>query len=286
MFEAHDADGLTDAKRVIELAGGRNFRDLGGYSAGGNRRVRRGLLYRSGTLSNLTLEDHARLRDMGIRMLCDFRTRHEREREPVSWDGDGRVALGWDYDPRLVSVSALLAGAQRATPVETPAGAALRPSAQLARGAMMELYRRLPVHLAEPYAALFERLSAGDLPLVFGCAAGKDRTGVAAALVLSCLGVPWETIVADFTLTNELVDLEQVLFQDPRGGIGLDDEYRQLARVGREIRAPFLDASPEYLAAAFEQIRRDHGSIDEYLRVRLGVDEARSARIRAHLLEG
>jgi protein-tyrosine phosphatase len=264
-------------RRVIALEGGRNFRDLGGYAAGENQQVRWGRLYRSGSLSNLTASDHAALRSRGIRVLCDFRTRCEREREVVDWSGDGRMLLAWDYDPRLVSVRALLAGAG----VSIQSGL----SPQVARLAMIELYRRLPTGLAEPYAALFERLAADDLPLVFACAAGKDRTGVAAALVLSCLGVPWDVIVADFTLTNQVVDLEQVLFRHPRRGVGLEDEHGQLARVDRETRAPFLEASPEYLAAAFAQIRQDHGSIEEYLRARLGVDPAKSARIRERLLE-
>jgi len=264
-------------QRVIALEGGRNFRDLGGYAAGENRRVRWGRLYRSGSLSNVTPTGHAALRTRGIRVLCDFRTRRERERELVDWNGDGRVLLAWDYDPKLVSVRALLADAG------VSAHSGLSP--QLARRAMIELYRRLPTRLAGPYAALFERLAAGDLPLVFGCAAGKDRTGVAAALVLSCLGVPWEVIVGDYTLTNQVVDLEQALFQNPRRSVGLEDEHGQLARVDRDARAPFLEAHPEYLAAAFEQINHDHGSIEGYLCTRLGVDPAKSVRIREHLLE-
>jgi protein-tyrosine phosphatase len=264
-------------RRVIALEGGRNFRDLGGYAAGENLRVRWGRLYRSGSLSNVTPDGHAALRSRGIRVLCDLRTRREREREAVDWSGDGRVLLAWDYDPKLVSVRALLADAG------VSAQSGLSP--QLARRAMIELYRRLPTGLAEPYAALFERLAAGDLPLVFGCAAGKDRTGLAAALVLSCLGVPRDVIVEDFILTNQVVDLDRVLFQDPRRSVGLDDEHGQLARVDPSTRAPFLEASPEYLAAAFEQINQDHGSIEEYLRSRLGVDPAKSARIREHLLE-
>lgn len=264
-------------QRLIALEGGRNFRDLGGYVTGEGRRVRWERLYRSGVMSYLTAGDHAALRSRGIRFLCDFRTRREREREVVDWDGDGRVRLEWDYDPRTVSVRALLADAG----VSTESGLS-RP---IARAAMLELYRRLPTRLAEPYAALFERLAAGDLPLIFGCAAGKDRTGVAAALVLTCLGVPWDVIVGDFTLTNQIVDLEQVLFQDPRRSVGLEDERGQLARLSRDARAPFLEAAPEYLAAAFDQIRLEHGSIDEFLRAHLGVDTAKSTRIREQLLE-
>lgn len=264
-------------QRVIALEGGRNFRDLGGYTTYDNRRVRWGRLYRSGAMSYLTPDDHATLRSRGIRVLCDLRTRREREREAVDWDGEGRVRLEWDYDPRFISLRALLADAG----VSVQSGLSI----PIARVAMVELYRQLPTRLAEPYAALFERLAADDLPLVFGCSAGKDRTGVAAALVLACLGVPWETIVADFTLTNQVVDLEKVLFQDPRRSVGLEDEQGQLARLGREARAPFLEAAPEYLEAAFEQIHRDHSSVEEFLRTRLGVDAAKSVRIREHLLE-
>ena len=264
-------------QRVIALEGGRNFRDLGGYATVDDRRVRWGRLYRSGAMSYLTPNDHAALRSRGIRLLCDFRTRREREREAVDWDGEGRVRLEWDYDPRLVSVRALL----------TDAGVSVQSglSTPIARAAMFELYRQLPTRLAEPYAALFERLAADDLPLVFACSAGKDRTGVAAALVLACLGVPWDAIVADFTLTNHVVDLEQVLFQDPRRSVGLEDEHGQLVRLGHEARTPFLDAAPDYLAAAFEQIHRDHGSVEEFLRTKLGVDAAKTLRIRGHLLE-
>ena len=70
-------------QRVIALQGGRNFRDLGGYATLDNRRVRWGRLYRSGAMSYLTPQDHAALRSRGIRVLCDFRTRREREREAV-----------------------------------------------------------------------------------------------------------------------------------------------------------------------------------------------------------
>lgn len=264
-------------QRVIALEGGRNFRDLGGYPAGEKQRVRWGRLYRSGTLSNVTPAGHATLRELGIRVLCDFRTQREREREVVDWTGDGRTLLAWDYDPKLVSVRALLSSAG----VSRDSG--LTPAA--ARRAMIELYRELPTRLAEPYSSLFARLAAGDLPLVFGCAAGKDRTGVAAALVLSALGVSREIILNDYTLTNQVVDLEQVLFRDPRRSIGLEDEHGQLARVDRGARAPFLEASAEYLAATFERIESDHGSVDEYLRARLDVGPAQLASIREHLLE-
>jgi protein-tyrosine phosphatase len=263
-------------QRVIALEGGRNFRDLGGYPAGEKKRVRWRRLYRSGTLSNVTAAGHAELRARGIRVLCDFRTQREREREVADWSGEGRTLLAWDYDPKLVSVRALLSSAGVSHSGLTSA---------VARCAMLELYRRLPTRLAEPYAALFARLADGDLPLIFGCAAGKDRTGVAAALILSALDVSREVIVSDYTLTNQLVDLEQVLFRDPRRSIGLEDEHGQLAQVDRSTRAPFLEASPEYLAATFEQIESDHGSVDAYLRTQLGVGPPQLASIREHLLE-
>jgi protein-tyrosine phosphatase len=151
---------------------------------------------------------------------------------------------------------------------------------------MMRLYRALPEHLAVAYAGLFARLAAGDLPLVFACAAGKDRTGLAAALVLTALGVPRELVIEDFRLTETAVDLERVLLQRPDRGLGLDADRAGLAAVSRETRAPLLAADPEYLVTALAQIESAYGSVAEYLRARLGVDAASLAAIRSHLLEG
>jgi protein-tyrosine phosphatase len=257
-------------KRLIPLQGGRNFRDLGGYVTSDGRRVRWGRLFRSGVMSYLTAQDHEYLEPIGIRVLCDFRTRREREYEPTRWGPRTVSYLQWDYDARNVSLRAFLPGNDF--------------SPEIARSAMKELYRKFPSRFQEQYAGLFKKLAAGEVPLVFSCSAGKDRTGLAAALLLASLGVIPEQVMADYVLTDSAVDLEKALFAHPRTSVGLDD-HSHLAAVSRESRAPLLKALPEYLQAAFEQIERDHGSLSAYVRAALGVNDEMLQGIRTHLLE-
>src|SRR5277367_3290667 len=96
--------------RMIPLQGGRNFRDLGGYTTTDGRRIRWGRVFRSGVMSYLTERDHDRLRPLGIRTVCDFRSPREREREPIRWGSDPVNVLHWDYDPREVSLRAFITG--------------------------------------------------------------------------------------------------------------------------------------------------------------------------------
>jgi protein-tyrosine phosphatase len=258
-------------ERVIPLVGGLNFRDLGGYETSDGQRVRWRRLFRAGAMSNLTAADEARVQGLGIRVLCDFRTRDERQRDLVTWAGSDIVRMEWDYDSRHISVRR----------EQTADGF----SAETARSAMLDFYRMLPTRFEQQYAALFSKLAAGSVPLVFGCSAGKDRTGMAAALVLSSLGVQREQIMADFTLTDRVVDFERILFQNPTRSLGLDEDRRFLLRLSPQDRAPLLRAAPEYLEAAFDQLRHDHGSVETYLQKRLNVTEAALQSIRAHLLE-
>jgi protein-tyrosine phosphatase len=151
--------------------------------------------------------------------------------------------------------------------------------------AMRGLYKSLPTHFAVPYRAIFARLLAGHLPLVFSCSAGKDRTGLAAALVLTALGVSWEDVVHDYCLTNELIDLERAFFTHPGGSVGLDDPQGNFAKLPPQVRAPLLRANPAYLEAAFEAIESEHGSFAAYRRAILGISDEQLEVIRAHLLE-
>jgi protein-tyrosine phosphatase len=258
-------------QRVLPLQGGRNFRDLGGYTTADGRRVRWGRVFRSGVMSYLTDEDHTYLEPMGIRTVCDFRTLRERQREPIRW-GPGRVEiLEWDYDARNVSLRAYLTDGEF--------------SADVARATMSALYRKIPIIFKTQYSALFDQLASGDLPLVFNCSAGKDRTGLAAALLLLSLGVSRDQVMADYVLTDSAVDLEKELFAHSRGSVGLGDDHSYLQKVAHEARMPLLRALPEYLDAAFDQLQTDHGSVADFVRDVLGVGEDKLERIRARVLE-
>jgi len=262
----------SDARRQPALEGARNFRDLGGYRSLDGRRVRWGQLYRSGALADLTVAGQEQVAALGIRTALDFRSPAERRREPSPWDVGSVATLHWDYDFGDVSLRGILA----ASSDFSVAGM---------RAAMLELYRRLPDLFAAPYAGLFEQLAHGQLPLVFHCAAGKDRTGVAAALVLASLEIPHATIISDYTLTNTAIDLETVLARRWRNSIGVANDHAHLSQITPEVRRPLLEARPEYLQAALEQMQSAHGSLQGYLAERLGVSTEALREIRARLLE-
>jgi protein-tyrosine phosphatase len=260
-----------ETKRLVPLQGGRNFRDMGGYAAAEGRRVRWNRLYRSGVLTHLTDQDRQHLASLGIRVVADFRTPRERREAAIRWHAGQTKHLHWEYETERFSVGSLLQDSEVSAPGM--------------ERAMIGLYQKLPTHFAVPYAAIFGHLTDGELPLVFSCSAGKDRTGLAAALILTSLGVSWADVLHDYCLTNELVDLERAFFSHPGGSVGLDDPQGNFARLPTLVRAPLLRASPAYLEAAFEAIERDHGSVARYRQSVLGISDAQLDIIRGHLLE-
>jgi protein-tyrosine phosphatase len=120
----------------------------------------------------LTVGDIDVIDRLGIRLVIDFRATHERE----CWPSRG-VFPTWarDYDTSNADLGRMLRNP--ATTVDK------------CRATMVRTYRDLPEEQAESYTELFHRIAAGDLPILFHCAVGKDRTGVAAALLLALLGV-------------------------------------------------------------------------------------------------
>ena len=115
------------------------------------------------------------------------------------------------------------------------------------------------------------------MPALFHCTAGKDRTGFAAALVLLALGVPRETVLEDYLLTNRYRERfdRRVLRWVP---------LASLFRTRAEDMRPLLEARPEYLEAAFQVMEEEYGGVDGYLERGLGVDARLRAQLEANLL--
>jgi protein-tyrosine phosphatase len=118
---------------------------------------------------------------------------------------------------------------------------------------------------------------------VVHCAAGKDRTGIAIALLLTLLDVPLETIVEDYLLTNRCGILQFALAQHQLK-LGQADGDHPLLTMPDDIRRVLFAAHGDYLHAAFDQIAHDHGDILKYLRGEVGVDDAMRSRVQAALL--
>ena len=173
--------------QLLPLEGGLNFRDLGGYPSEDGRRIRWGQLFRSGTMHRLTDADYRHLETLGIKVVYDLRSTLERREAPTDWRAAPAEYLFRDYE----NTSTALADLGEAA------------TADAVRELMIRAYVRMPTTHRDAYRELFARLVKADVPLVFNCAAGKDRTGVAAALVLSALEVRRDIIVNDFTALSE-----------------------------------------------------------------------------------
>jgi protein-tyrosine phosphatase len=125
---------------------------------------------------------------------------------------------------------------------------------------------------------LFGHLENGDLPLVFNCTAGKDRTGVAAALILTAVGVPHELIIEDYLLSERCFDRScEIILEGSLATL--------FAGVDRSIWEPLMRVHADYLSAAFDEIDRSHGSVDRYFAKELNLSESARARIRLNLLD-
>lgn len=251
--------------RFYDVPGGLNFRDLGGYDTIDGRRVRYGQLFRSGLMSNFDEQAIGEIAALGIRSVCDLRAREEREKHPSHWlsGRDIHQSLREDSDG-----SGDLLTFYRA--IEAAPGSA--------REVMLRGYRTMPYTLAPAYRSLFERLLAGEVPLVFHCAGGKDRTGIAAALVLTALGVPRDMVMRDYQTTDRLYDQLFAVMREQTDGI-LDVERN------REIWAPLLVCHTDYLEATFAEMAKRDGGVEGYLRAHAGVDDKAMQQLRDALTE-
>ena len=244
-----------------------NFRDYGGYAAGRDR-IARGRLYRSAHQARATEADLEHLAKLNLATVVDLRRPSERReqpsRRPATWGG--RV-IESDHDDGG----------------EAPHITFLRTcylTETSGRRFMTDTYRRLPFEPAhvDLFRRYFHALGEDGGPILIHCAAGKDRTGLLAALTHSLLGVSRDDLIADYLLTNTAVDLE-----GRAEGIAkkLTEMTGRAASHGAVVA--FLGVEADYLDGAFAEITTRHGSPAAYLDQVLGVDAALAARIRARL---
>lgn len=245
--------------RVLPLQGGRNFRDLGGYRTADGRTVKWGLLYRSGQMHDLTPADYVTLQKLGIRTVCDFRDARERTTEPTLWPAGQRPkVLSDDY---ALDMSSL----------RLPGDPSTWTHEQVVT-AMTATYPKLLDQFNGQYARMFAELLAGDVPLAFHCTAGKDRTGVAAALLLTALGVPRATIIDDYLLSN------QHMPPMPAHPTGF------WAKLSPEAARTFAGVDRRYIDAIFAVTDRHPGGTMGYLRDELGLDADKITKLRGMYL--
>lgn len=236
---------LVAGERLVALEGTRNFRDVGGYRCSLGR-VRWGRVFRSDGLHRLTGGDRRYLEKLGVRLVCDLRGVGEAEAEPSRLPADGVERRHIPIEPTVgdgPSIDDLI----RAGEIDSLV-------VQDVVGFYLEGLLADPGAPAAALGALAGGISRGSA--VVHCTAGKDRTGLVVALLLSLLGVSDDDVVFDHELTNRyrtpgrLEELRSEL--EPRG---IDiDRFR-----------PYFVPSGEVLMGTLETLRRLHGSVERFL---------------------
>jgi protein-tyrosine phosphatase len=257
---------LTVAERVLPVAGAINLRDLGGYVGLNGRPVRWGRVYRSGMLHQLTPAGWHMLADLGLRWVCDLRSQTEVEQNPTTLLAATAVSLL----PR---------------PVQSP-DSRIRQLFSVWRNRnqldqiLFEIYTRV---MLDNNAAIIgdilrQLANAANLPFLYHCTAGKDRTGVVTAVLLGLLGVDDETIIADYSLSNAHYDQ----YYDT-----LNQDIQRMSSLGFDVdqRHPLFLAQPQMMADTLAYLRQQYGSIEQYVRQQAGLDEQTVGQIRENLLE-
>lgn len=256
-------------QRLLPLQGGRNFRDLGGYRTRDGRTVKWGVLFRSGSMHGLTPADFVYLEKRGIRVVCDFRDSQERAAEPVVWPEPGApTVLADDYSLSKMSRNGSM-----------PMPDARDKTGQKARAMFTAMYPRLLTAMNSQYRRMFAQLLAGRVPLAFNCTAGKDRTGIAAALILTALGVPRATVIQDYALTNRYLDPRALMPKDGKAA------SQALAKFPPAAIKALMAADPAYIKAALAVVDRHKGGAAGYFRDELGLSHADIVKLRAMYLE-
>ena len=227
---------IDDPNRHLRVPGTRNLRDVGGYPAGRDRRTRWRTLLRTDALDRLPPASQATMLDLGLRQVIDLRWPEELDAYPSVFRASDRVAY-------------------RAIPLlrDDPT-----PRVGLA-GTYLHMLDERGAQLAAVVRSLIE---PGGLPAVIGCAAGKDRTGVAIALVLSAVGVPDDVVVEDYALSRAAF------------ASAVADEHL----VDWRADALEVECEPEYMAGALEHLQRSHGGPHALLR-RHGLTDAEIDRL-------
>jgi len=256
--------------RHIPLSGQPNFRDLGGYPSKDGRRVKWGSVYRSGELSQLTASDIGKLGELGIKTVVDLRSPQE-----VSVRGQSRTPSGARVMPLPIASSEVFT---KLIPMFLEGDFSKLPPDLLER-----VNRALVRDFSAQYGGLLRVLiDRANRPLVFHCTQGKDRAGFGAAMVLSALGVPWETVVEDYLLSNRFRQKEndKLLGMIRKFAGSKNGETVELSKI-----EGLLYVKEASLEAAHTEIRALHGDVESFLVDGLGCPVEELERLRDDLLE-
>jgi protein-tyrosine phosphatase len=254
----------------LALEGVRNFRDTAGLPTTDGRRVRAGRYFRSGHLGTPTDADRAVLAGLGIRLVVDLRSPADIELDgaDVLPDGARWLNLPMSDPARHSDFWSEIRNADMSVLRERLGGG--RAEKSIAADYRDQVVTRVHMH-----ARFLRALTDADgLPVVVHCSAGKDRAGIAAALVQRIVGVSHDDVIADYLVSNA-----------PENRYEPNADKLAMRPGLLELFQPFLEVREEYLRGALEVMDTHWGSFEAYLDQGLGLDADRLARLRAALLE-
>lgn len=261
--------------RVLPLDGGSNFRDMGGLFTADGRRVRRGLLFRSGVMTSLTEADMEYLDDFGFQRIVDLRSTEERDLYPNHWAAQRDVqVVAHEY-----SIREMLERAGR-------------EDGSAAGSSMHVMYKSLPYTLEPQLKLFFAELVAGNAPLAVNCSAGQDRTGISSALLLLALGVPKDVVIQDYLNSTRLRrpviergDVDLVAAAEDNFFAAFMIRYSGGSDKVSPAKPLLTERGVPFLRFALDQIEQDFGSVEAFLAARIDVDTAEIEELRSLYLE-
>lgn len=256
--------------RVLPMTGIHNFRDYGGYATADGGTMRRKILFRSGQHVHATSADLAAISALSFRTIIDLRGNSER----LAWP----CARPDGFDAQVLYFDGETSGTGSA-----PHSAAARKiiTSADADAAMIDIYARMPFlpGLQSVLRTYFAALATREGASLLHCFAGKDRTGLAVALLHQLLGVHADDMMADYLMTNTAGNPEA------RIAAGVESIRRsQGADISDGAIRTLMSVAPDYLHAALKAVDERHGGVTAYARNVLGLDDQQLAALRKRLL--
>lgn len=245
-----------------------NFRDLGGLPAGDGRKLRHRVLLRGEGPKNLRDPHIRELRELGVRAIFDLRSDGERDADPHDWQDPGCRVLNLDINHDLRAAGATEWDRLRDS-----------PDPQAGWIVMHQNYAAMPGALLPHWRAIVDALLDDCVPALVNCTAGKDRTGVAIALLLDLLGIDRDAIVADYLRSSVFGDNMAIQGSIERGFL---ESFGFVP--GQQVIDAMIGVDKDYLGAAQDLVNTRWGGIARYFAA-AGVDAAEQRELQLRLTE-
>ncbi|MBA4492838.1 tyrosine-protein phosphatase [Paenactinomyces guangxiensis] len=243
-----------------------NFREIGGLKTHDGRRMKSGVLFRSDELSQLSGKDLEKLKQLNLKSICDLRSSGERKSKP-------------DRFPHNQGTNMVHVPIQDISRIDFLKWLAGKSGSIDFNKLIKDFYRRMAFECTAQINQVITLISdERNLPVLIHCKGGKDRTGYISALIQLLVGVPYQTVLEEYMLSNDLIG--------PRmKKIERYIRWMTLFQISSDRMKPLLEVRREYLDEIYGDILKKYGSVEEYLRVACGLNQRCISNLQQNLLE-